>query len=52
MRSELDVTTQKFANKDNFDERFPCDSLGLARLSYVKSFQDSRTQGPTLRYVD
>ena len=46
------LSTQTFANKDSFGERFPCDSSGLARLSFVNSFQDSRTQGPTLRYVD
>ena len=44
------LSTQKFVNQNNFDEGFPCDSPGLARLSYT--FQDSRTQWSILIYVD
>ena len=29
-------STQKCVNQNNFDEGFPCDNSGLARLSYVK----------------
>ena len=42
---ELDVIYSKeFVNQQSFDEGFPCDNLGLARLPYVNIFQDSRTQ--------
>ena len=34
----------------NLDARFPCDNLGLASLSYVSMFQNSRIPWLTLRY--
>ena len=46
------LSTQKTFNQNSFDEKFPCDSPGLARLSYVNGYQDSRTHWSTLRYVN
>ena len=34
-------STQKSVNQKSFDEGFPCDNQGLARLSYVNIFQDT-----------
>ena len=45
------VPTQKKFNENSFDEAFPCDTSGLAILSHVNIFQDSRTQWSTLRCV-
>ena len=33
---------QKCVNQDSFDERFSCDNPGLAKLSYVKIFEEQR----------
>ena len=44
--------TQKFVNKNSFDEGFPFDNIGLAKLTYINIFQDSHTNWSTLRYVD
>ena len=49
---ELDVSNQRFFNQNSFDEGFPYDNPGLARLSYVNIFQDCRSQWSTLRYVE
>ena len=39
------VSTQSFFNQNSFDEGFPCDNPGLARLLYVNIFQDSDLNG-------
>ena len=36
-------------NNNNFDEGFLCDNPGLARLSFVNIFEDSRNHRSTLR---
>ena len=38
------LSTQRFFNKNSFDEEFRCDNLELARLSYLDFFPDSRPQ--------
>ena len=48
----LNIIYSKFINQSSFDEAFPCDNPGLARLSYVNIFQYSRTQWSKLKYVD
>ena len=45
------LSTQKCFHQNTFDEGFPCDDRGLARLSCVNIFQDSGTQWSTLRSV-
>ena len=46
------LSTQKFVNHNSFYEEFPCDNIGLARLSSVNIFQESQTRWSTLRYAD
>ena len=41
MSWESDVIYSKFVNENSFDKGFPCDNIGLARLSFVNIFQDS-----------
>ena len=41
-------STKNLVNQSTFDKGFPCVNLGLARLSYVNLFQDSRTHWSTL----
>ena len=38
------LSTQEFVNQNSFNGGFLCFNPGLARLSYVKIAQDSRTQ--------
>ena len=44
------MLSTQFFNKNSFDEGFPCDNAGLARLPCVNIFQDSRPQWSTRQW--
>ena len=45
------LSTQKVDNQNDFDEGYPCDNPGLARLSYVIKVIISRTFAKCERHL-